>query len=61
MKRGWRNDPAWVEHYRLRDERRIQKEIELMKFNVDQVMLQERLSASIAAMRRKPDYKVVGY
>lgn len=26
MKRGWRNDPAWIEHYRKRDEDRAQRE-----------------------------------
>ena len=31
MKRGWRNDPVWVEHYRKRDSERIMREMERMR------------------------------
>lgn len=48
--RGWRNDPAWVKHYRERDERRAQREIEFVTLKAEKAMLdysQRRMLESI--------------
>ena len=51
MKRGWRNDPAWIEHYRRRDEALAQRQIDRLKFEVQQARLQADVESSFRRMR----------
>ena len=54
MIKGWRNDPKWVEFYRLRDERRIQREIESMKMMAQMQALSDDIERSLRTLERKP-------
>ena len=54
MIKGWRNDPKWVEFYRLRDERRIQREIERMKMMAQMQALSDDIERSLRTLERKP-------
>ena len=52
MKKGWRNDPLWVAHYRERDERRLEREFRKSEIEamLEQHRFQERLEDATREM-----------
>ena len=52
MIRGWRNDPRWIEHYRLRDERSAQRQIERINMESQMIQTQRDLERSFERLRR---------
>ncbi len=52
MKRGWRNDPAWIAHYAKRDEDMAKRQIERIKFENLQQMLQVDVDSAFMRMPR---------
>ena len=56
--KGWRLDPAWVEHYSKIDRERIEREIERVKLFYQ--MEQGRLNMEVARRNLlKPGYRIV--
>ena len=52
MIKGWRNDPAWCEFYKRRDEERLQRQIERVKMEHEMARNQARLDASLRNLCR---------
>ena len=61
MKRGWKNDPAWVAHYRQRDDERAERQLEVAKLEHQIKMLdaqREAAAARAAHHSRQPTYEM---
>lgn len=51
MIRGWRNDPMWVEHYKKREQERLDLEVQRLKLEAQMMQSQREINRLVDNLR----------